>query len=417
MGLFLGSVTWPMWKESAGWRDVAYKGFEKEALLQNAEDGVNLEQGIWYHHEVTDMMLLCLLVGSANGYNFSPAYCRRLESMLEFIASLMDVGGNMPMIGDSDDAVMVRFIPHGINVYQSQLATGAVLFNRGDFKSKAVYFDDKSRWLLGNKAEIEFNALEEKPEKLPVRRSFKHGGYYLLGCEFGRPEEVQIAVDAGPLGYLSIAAHGHADALAFTMSVAGREILVDPGTYAYHTQKKWRDYFRGTSAHNTLRIDGIDQSVAGGNFLWLRHANARCLRFESTAGRVLWQGEHDGYLRLADPVLHRRMIDFDKPRKILKIIDNIEAKEEHFIELHWHFSEHCDLEVQDSIVVARNNGVTITMAMHGIDWQPELVLGREAPPLGWISRKFDKKEPAYTVRWAGQVEGSAKLQTEIRIQH
>ena len=66
---------------------------------------------------------------------------------------------------------------------------------------------------------------------------------------------------------------------------AGRPLLVDSGTYACHTQKKWRDYFRGTSAHNTVRVDMLDQSVSGGNFLWLEHARANVERFESSPER------------------------------------------------------------------------------------------------------------------------------------
>ena len=78
-----------------------------------------------------------------------------------------------------------------------------------------------------------------------------------------RPREIRVVADAGPLGYRSIAAHGHADALSFSLSAAGLEFLIDPGTYAYHTQERWRNYFRGTSAHNTVRLDGARPVGAG----------------------------------------------------------------------------------------------------------------------------------------------------------
>ncbi|MFD2270385.1 heparinase II/III family protein [Undibacterium arcticum] len=113
MGLFIGATTWPCWDASSRWRRLAQRGLEREALKQNAPDGVNREQGIWYHHEVADMMLLCGLFGRANGMEFSEAYWERLETMLEFVLSVMDVAGNVPMIGDSDDALMVRFFPGG----------------------------------------------------------------------------------------------------------------------------------------------------------------------------------------------------------------------------------------------------------------------------------------------------------------
>ena len=104
--------------------------------------------------------------------------------------------------------------------------------------------------------------------------------------------------------YLSIAAHGHADALAFTLSLGGEEFLIDPGTYAYHTQKLWRDYFRGTYAHNTVRVDEVDQSEIGGNFMWMRKARATLLRHEAQGSQQSWAASHDGYRRLPDPVTH-----------------------------------------------------------------------------------------------------------------
>jgi hypothetical protein len=134
--------------------------------------------------------------------------------------------------------------------YRALLATGAVLFRRADFKAKAGKLDDKTRWLLGPQAQEVFDRIPTAA-RLPVRRDFPEGGYYILGDDFETPQEVRLVADAGALGYQAIAAHGHADALSFTLSAGGRELLVDPGTFAYHTEPMWRSYFRGTSAHNT----------------------------------------------------------------------------------------------------------------------------------------------------------------------
>ena len=73
-------------------------------MLQNAPDGVNREQAISYQQFVLDFLLLAGLAGRARGGDFPMEYWERLESMLEFVASVMDVGGNVPMIGDADDA-------------------------------------------------------------------------------------------------------------------------------------------------------------------------------------------------------------------------------------------------------------------------------------------------------------------------
>ena len=417
MGLHIAAITWPCWPQSARWQALAQGGFEREALLQNGADGVNREQGIWYHHEVADMMLLCGLAARAAGNDFGVPYWQRLEAMLGFVHAMMSNSGQVPMLGDSDDAVMVRFsVTPGFDPYRSLLASGAALFGRADLAAKAGRFDAKSRWLLGAAGEATFDRLRAEP--VPPRdadpatgRAFEQGGYWILGDALDGPREVRLIADAGPLGYLSIAAHGHADALAFTLGVAGRELLIDPGTYAYHTQRQWRDYFKGTSAHNTVRIDGEDQSVSGGNFMWLRHARARCLRASFTPVRDEWLAMHDGYQRLADPVTHTREIVFDKPSGVIRVTDEIACNGRHEVELFWHFSERCVVRLAGDAVVASNDGVSVTLRMTDCGWQPALVSGREDPPLGWISRNFDVKVPTVTAVWCGHVVGTKKLVT------
>jgi hypothetical protein len=415
MGLFVAAVIWPLWPESARWRARAQHELEGEATKQNAADGTNREQAFWYHHEVADMMLLCLLFGQANGVDFSKGFRKRLELMLEFIAAVMDAGGHVPMVGDADDAVMVRFSREpGFCPYRSLLATGAVLFGRGDFKTRAGRLDEKTRWLLGDSVSERFHALCSASME-PARRAFSEGGYYLLGRDFGTPREVKAVVNAGPLGYLSIAAHGHADALAFSLSVGGNEILVDPGTYAYHGQKRWRDYFRGTSAHNTLRLDDEEQSVPGGNFMWLAHARARCERFETGTERDEFEGVHDGYLRLDDPVLHRRRIEFDKRSMRLEVRDTLECAAEHFVELHWHLSESCVAQVSGHAVEIGCANVRLRVECPCELGAPEVIAGRDDPPLGWISRRFDEKTPSPTIVCTGRIAGDTRLVTVVKI--
>lgn len=414
MGLLIGSLTWPLWDKCMSWQKLAYQGFLDESLKQNASDGVNLEQGIWYHHEVADMMLLCALVGKANGVNFPQSYWNRLEAMLEFIASIMDTSGNVPMIGDSDDAVMVRFSSQTKNIYRSLLATGAVLFHRGDFKSKAINFDDKSRWLLGDEGKEKFDALASVSDDSSVRREFPEGGYYILGDNLDSPDEIRIVADAGPLGYLSIAAHGHADALSFTLSVSGDEFLIDSGTYAYHTKKEWRDYFRGTSAHNAIRVDEIDQSEPGGNFMWLSKATSKCEEWKVTDEGQTLSAMHDGYKRLSDPVIHRRKLQYINKINEMHIKDTLECAGSHIIERMWHFSEECEVVLDGRMLLVKNgeNSMTVKLAT-AADISINMYKGSESPIFGWISRHFDGKMPITTVVERMSISGTTILTADI----
>lgn len=413
-GLFIATCTWPFWEQFRGWQKVAYRILVQEAGEQNHPDGVNREQAISYQQFVLDFLLLSALAGRACSVEFPPGYWKRIETMMEFLASVMDVAGNVPMIGDGDDGYVVRLSREpGFSPYRSLLATGAVLFGRGDFKAKAGHLDDKTRWLLGDEAEEAFSALETAGAKLPARCGYTQGGYYILGCQWETKREIRLIADAGPLGYLSIAAHGHADALSFTLNVAGREILVDPGTYAYHTNREWRDYFRSTSAHNTLRVDGQDQSVMGGNFLWLEKANARCEIWEENDSECRFVGSQDGYLRFSDPVRHRREILLRKKENRILVIDTLECRGEHEVERYWHFAEHCRVQVAGLGLRVESHGISLSFRADDGAGQIDLRVGQESPPCGWISRRYDEKSPTATAIFRNRIRGTSRLTTEI----
>jgi len=412
-GLFVAALTWPLWPESAQWARQARAELESEALEQTFADGVNREQAIWYHHAVTDMMLVSGLVARANQCDFGEDYWNRLEMMLEFVASIMDVGGNVPMIGDADEGVLVRFAPDAdLDVFRSLLATGAVLFRRPAMRAKAGEFDDKTRWLLGDAAQTTFSSIDAS-KAFPVRRAFPEGGYFILGEGFETAREVKLVADAGPLGYLAIAAHGHADALAFTLSVGGHPILVDPGTFSY-TAMPWRRYFRSTAAHNTVVVDDRDQSEYGGSFLWLQHANATLETFYASGDDQTLSAHHDGYRRLADPVRHRRVWRYASGIAHLSITDELSCAAEHSVAIYWHFAPECDVELKGRIVVARRDGVRVELRCpEGL--QPQLVRGRDRPPLGWYSSRFDAKSAATTAVFAGVIRADTTFTTALEI--
>jgi hypothetical protein len=414
-GLFLAGITWPHWPEAREWVGASKRILEREAIAQNAPDGVNREQAVWYQQFVLDMLVLPLLAGKANGEWFSPDYESRVEAMMDFLASIMDAGGNVPMIGDADDGYLVRLEQDaGYSPYRSALGLGALLFRRGDFKLKAGALDDKARWLLGSSADREYEELDAKSTRLPMRQAFPEGGYSILGMDFDTPREVRAVVDAGSLGYRSIAAHGHADALSFVLSVGGREFLVDPGTYAYHTQEAWRQYFRGTSAHNTLRVDGLDQSEQGGNFMWTRHARAGCSLWLSSAEKDSFEGWHDGYTRLEDPVRHRRLIELDKEARHLLVEDRVEMAAEHEVELFFHCAERCEVEETAEGYALTRDGIRLEVKLPE-GGTSEVLRGSVAPMSGWVSRSFDRREPSPTIAWRGRLSATAVLRTTIRI--
>jgi hypothetical protein len=258
--------------------------------------------------------------------------------------------------------------------------------------------------LLGDEGTERFDRLTPDATGQRLPRAFPLGGYYILGSDLQGADEVRLTVDAGPLGYLSLAAHGHADALSFTLSVGGQPVLIDTGTYCYHTEDAWRAHFRGTGAHNTIRVDGEDQSVAGGKFLWLRHANARCLLFEQGRDVQRIVAEHDGYRRLPDPVRHRREIVYRNDSRQVTVNDTLECRKTHRIECFWHFDESCAVALEPGQARIDHLRGVLTL-----QWPPglraRLGRGQLEPPLGWRSHRFGDKVPCSSLCISGEVTG------------
>ena len=414
-GVYVAASTWPLWPQMGEWGERCRVVLEEECLRQNAPDGGNREQSFGYQTFVLDFLMIAGIAARARGEDFSPLYWRRVEAMIDFLASLTDVAGRLPMIGDSDDSQAVSLAAEpGFSAHGSLIATGAVVFNRADLAAKAGTLDGKTATLLGVEAIRRLAQLKVRGRhRFRPRQQLAESGYYLLGAGFDTPDEVRLLADAGSLGYLSIAAHGHADALSFVLNIGDREILVDPGTFAFHTDPSWRGYFRGTRAHNTVGIDNEDQSIQTGSFMWKAHARARCIEFESGTDLQRFVGEHDGYARLADPVVHRREIRLDVRRKVIDVTDILRCEAAHDARRSWHFAEDCQVERAGA-------GLKVTAGLCQLLMEPledlsevHLHRGGTAEQGGWISRRFGVKQPTTTAHWHARVNGQTTLRTRI----
>ena len=144
---------------------------------------------------------------------------------------------------------------------------------------------------------------------------------------------VQIVIDAGRFGVGS-AGHSHSDTLHIIARLGEEEILIDPGTYTYVADPRLRDRFRGSAAHNTIRVDSQDQASPAGPFRWIDVPDVRVELWSSTASRTLLKAT----CRYRD-IVHRRTILFRTPYLLL-IADEVHGPPgEHLIEQFWHFGE------------------------------------------------------------------------------
>jgi hypothetical protein len=416
-GLYLASATWPCWDASDRWRARAVRELEAQAQLQFSPDGVNREQAFAYQIFSAEFLFLAGLAGQAWDQPFSPAYWESLRRGLRFLRSVRDVGGRMPMVGDADDGIVFRLGPGAEDRAQQLLALGDAVFNEGQGGQEGQAGSAGVRWLL--------HMFPGARPQLPGAQSgagfewaFPDGGYLLFGADFGQPREIKGMLDCGPLGYLGIAAHGHADALAMTLSVAGEQCLVDPGTYSYWREREWRDYFRGTSAHNTVRVDGQDQSVSGGRFMWLRKAACRIERMPVAPDNFDFCGSHDGYLRLPDPVRHRRSVCFEAAQHsqtyTLVVRDELAARLPHRMELFWHFAPELEVTLGSEGLRVRGRAFEMRMQVSADEHSQELVRGSENPLLGWYSPSYEMKQ-ACDVLKITTLSGAVPVECRITI--
>ena len=410
-GAYVAACTWPCWPETERWRRRAQSALREQADLQTHPDGVNREQAVSYQQFVMHFLLIAGLAGQRTAEPFPDAYWAALQRMTSFVDALLDAGGNVPMIGDADDGIVFALAPkQRVDPFREVLGLCGELFGDSRWRERTGAHRATALWLCGHAS----TPVARSPDGPPPRQ-FPEGGYYILGDRLDEPDEIRLIVDAGPLGYLSIAAHGHADCLALILSVAGKELLVDPGTYCYHTQREWRDYFRGTAAHNTVRVDGMDQSQIAGPFMWAQKAEASVEEFHCSASGDSLRAKHTGYMRLADPVTHVREVTFDKRARTIDIVDEIRCEGRHRVERFWHFSEQCEVELAQRHVAARNGTVLLTIETVEADARGRLLRGEVAPIGGWISRRFGQKQPTSTVVFVNDIEGSSTLRTRMSV--
>ena len=229
-------------------------------------------------------------------------------------------------------------------------------------------------------------------------------------------QEIWCRGDAGPHGFLSIAAHAHADSLAIELRVDGVEVVADPGTYCYHGEPAWRAYFRGTAGHATLEVDGRDQSESGGPFLWTRHASTWLLETVGldAAPVARWVAEHDGYSRRDEPVRHRRQVELDREASRLTVIDELVDGSAHPVRLSFPLGPEVTCRLDGNTADLRwtgsDRGATFVLDP-ALDWV--VVRGQEDPPRGWYSPGFGAKVPAPLLAGTGVLAPGQALRCEI----
>ena len=345
-GLVYAGTLFPEFSRARAWREQGLSVLEGEATRQILRDGGGVEQAFWYLLFVADLYGLVIRLLQHGRHPVPQAVLDASQRARNFLNAFADSPGGLPAIGDSDGGYALSPL-------------------------------------------LRISWERERPS-LPRLSTFRDAGYSLINA--GEAGNATLLFDHGPLGLPPSYAHGHADALSVLFRIDGQEVLIDPGTYAYNGPPTWRSYFRGTSAHNTVAVDSLDQARQETTFLWSNPFVSDLALAEESPRGVLLLAHHDGYLRTCG-VLHWRAIIY-RPPGSWAIWDYLAGEGEHALALNWHTG--MDVERRYDGLAMASAPREVRMVVEGGD--VVVTRGATEPPCGWKSPLYGVKEPSTVVQ-------------------
>ncbi|THF75347.1 alginate lyase family protein [Cohnella fermenti] len=374
------------------WRQLAAERLELCMARQVGDEGVQSELTTHYHNGSIGMFGTPYLLALKTGFEFPEEYGRKLARMGAFTEAAIRPDGQATPIGDSD------WISHG----RKPLGLlGAILGDKALLAAGEV--SEELLWHFGADVYLQMRDSQAAFSPGTVSRAFEQTGYY-----FVKSEGQHLFFDAAGMG----GAHGHADALSLEWMWRGQLIFADPGRYTYE-EGEWRHYFKSTRAHNTVTVDGQDQTPYVATQRWGEPvAECETLRWIDNPSFAFLEATHDGYLRLEAPVLHRRWTLLGKEAGVLVIVDWLEGDGERTLEQRFQLHPDASVELggsEDGASPSARIGYPSTEVLVDLHWTTAgsgFVVSEEA---GWISRIYGEKEPNRVLSMSGTANGTTGI--------
>lgn len=287
-------------------------------LREILPDGVHVEMATHYHNLVAETALHVAELAALNGIPLDPALLARTRAAATWTAWLQWPDGHIPLLGDSDDGDHAALLLGGGALFHDPALTWA-----------------GSRGTVGTPPAV-------------ASRDFPDAGYTVLSDGWaddpdGFARRTHILMDSARLGE---GAHAHYDALSLVVHCDGRPALIDPGRYTYSGDPDaagtdWRHAFKSTRAHNTVHVDGRDQT----RYLSRNKHGPDA----EVVGRHVILDERGTDLVLASvrsaeyTPLHTRAILFVR-REFLVVLDRVDSHDDqpHEAEVAWHLPDDVD---------------------------------------------------------------------------
>jgi uncharacterized heparinase superfamily protein len=391
VGLFYLGLFLPEFNEAKGWLNFSIKELEQEIQKQVYLDGMDFEASTCYHRFVLELFFYPALLARLNGIDFSWDYLSRLKKMLDFVLYALKPDGKMPQIGDNDSGRLHKFEVGERDVLDMRylLNIGAIFFADPKYKLRELGFSAGVLWIFGARGLGEWRKMPEGSASDLKSRNFSDAGIYIM-----REGSNYLIISSGPNGQNGNGGHSHNDKLSFEIFIEGEEVFVDPGSYVYTSYPEWRDRFRSTYFHNTLMVDGEEQNRFLTLFSMIEEAKPKVINWEIEEDFDIFSGEHYGYMRLPDELIHRRTIRFYKNDLRWEFQDEVYNLKNRFLSKHlinWSLILHPQVKIKDPHTLKTKKDNTIKLIFeHRVEIREEDA---------WYSPEYGVKVPTKKLSW------------------
>ena len=244
-------------------------------------DGAHFELSPMYHQIMLFRVLDCINLVKENSWKnreLLPLLRNKAELMLGWLDNISYKNREIPLLNDSTN---------GIAPTTKEL------------------FDYAKRLELGMK-------------KVEMRES----GYRKISTD-----SYELVLDIGNIGPDYIPGHAHSDTFNFELYIDGQPFIVDTGLSTYQTNER-RTVERSTFSHNTVEINGKNQSEVWGGF----RVGNRAKVIELIELDNMVEATHDGYKK--EKIFHTRKWSFEEHK--ITVEDRLSRSSNGVARLHFH---------------------------------------------------------------------------------
>jgi hypothetical protein len=392
LALYVVGVALPELAASERWITRGREILLREIDRQIHADGGHAEGSTHYHRYSLDIYLLALLTARREQDTEATArFADAVTRLAAFARGVADDRGMFPLIGDDDGGMLWPIMGRACRDVRDSLALAAVLLKQPDLAPWGI--PEEVFWVGGRAAIDRAGLVEPDRDTRPLRtkpnppsRLFPDSGYFVARDANGN----HAVFDVGRHGYLN-AGHAHADALALTLTLIHRPLLVDPGTSTY-VERTVRDRMRDTASHNTVTIDGRPQSIPADPFHWATRTDARLHASRHNPAFDWAEASHDGYA----PLRHQRTLLRSSSGWL--VVDEILGGGRHTANARWHFDPEWTVTADaPGRLRAMHADGACAWLLHDAD-TADLVRGDATAGLGWYAGVYGRLEPTWAAR-------------------